>query len=179
MTQKLPILPYATRYGTFLGIYWTLKFFFLPISVEIPVFQLFFVLATLFSPFLTLMYAYKYKHLCESKQISYTQAFSVIFMLHFFAALFVSMSHFIYFRFIDQGLLANHFMQEIQTLYNNPRYTDKLILDDFKKLITDFDALTPIQKTTQFLLSNMYTGFLASSILAFVTKYINFKRKVN
>lgn len=175
MTDQPSVLSHAMRYGTYMGCYWMMKFFFLPLSVTIPIFQLFFILATLFTPFLAMMYAIRYKRKYCNGIISYGQAFRFHFMLFVFASLFITLIHFIYFEFIDHHFLYNHLMQELNTVNHSPYQLDPILLQNTKEVLARLDAMPAINKTLQLLFNNIYWGFLLSFILALATKIINTK----
>ena len=59
MTNEQPITLQegAMRFGTFMGVFWIIKFSFLPLGFTMPLLQLLFILLTLFVPVLGVIYA--------------------------------------------------------------------------------------------------------------------------
>lgn len=171
------LFSHAMRYGTYLGIYWIMKFFFVPLSVTIPIFQLFFIVSTLFSPCLALMYSVRYKNKYCGGEIPYMKAVLFNFLLFVFAALLTTSIHFIYFQFVDHNYLYDHLILELDRIDQGPYVVDKNMMADFRNLLTETNALSPIRKTAHFLIKNIYLGFLLSWILAFLTKVITYKSR--
>ena len=62
--KPVPIQEHAMRFGTYMGVFWIIKFAFLPLGFSFPLLQLLFVLCTLFVPILGYLYARKFRNTC-------------------------------------------------------------------------------------------------------------------
>ena len=105
MTQNQPISLQQTAmyFGTLMGLFWIIKFTFLPLGFTIPLLQLLFVLLTFFVPILGYLYARKFRNRYCGGSITFSRAFAFTVLMYLFAALLVAVAHSIYFRYIDNG----------------------------------------------------------------------------
>ena len=101
MTQNQPISLQQTAmyFGTLMGLFWIIKFTFLPLGFTIPLLQLLFVLLTFFVPILGYLYARKFRNRYCGGSITFSRAFAFTVLMYLFAALLAAVAHYIYFRY--------------------------------------------------------------------------------
>ena len=89
MTNEQPITLQegAMRFGTFMGVFWIIKFSFLPLGFTMPLLQLLFILLTLFVPVLGVIYARRFRNKYCGGIITFGRAYIFTFLLYLFAAL--------------------------------------------------------------------------------------------
>ena len=92
MTEKRPTLQEgAMRYGTAMGIFWTIKFILFPLGMTTPLLLMLFFFLTLTVPFVGYQFARKYRDQECGGVISYSRAFLFTAFMYMFAALFATM----------------------------------------------------------------------------------------
>ena len=89
--------------GTLMGIYWIIKFSFLPLGSMVPLLQLLFMLLTVALPVLGFLYVRDYRNQ-HFEKMTFLNGFSFSFFMYLYAGMLVAVAHFIYFRFIDKAI---------------------------------------------------------------------------
>ena len=88
----------AMRYGTVMGIFWTLKFVLFPLGMQSPLLLMAFFLLTLIVPVAGFFLARQYRDRECGGVINFSRAFLFTSFMYMFAALFVTIAHYVYFR---------------------------------------------------------------------------------
>ena len=158
------------HFGTYMGIYWILKFILFPLGFHIPFLSLLFVILTLSVPFIGYHYAKMYRDkICGgSIQFSCHALYHIYVYVCFSAG---SCGHYAYFQFIDHGFIINSYIQLWDELMTN---TPALIENKevIKETIDTARSLTSINITMQLL----SWGCILGSILAIPTALMVMKR---
>lgn len=165
MTENRSYLQrYAMHFGTYMGIYWILKFILFPLGFRIPFFQLLFVILTLAVPIIGYYYAKIYRDKVCGGSIQFSHAVLFTIFMYMFAALLTAVVHYIYFQFIDHGYILQSFiklwdelMVQLPALKENQEVIDTMI--------STAGSTSAIDITMQRLSSNIFFG----SILAIPT----------
>lgn len=175
MTQNQPISLQQTAmyFGTLMGIFWIIKFTFLPLGFTIPLLQLLFVLLTFFVPILGYLYARKFRNRYCEGTITFSRAFTFTVLMYLFAALLAAVAHYIYFRYIDNGFLIDSYIGQLEAM--KPTATEELkeSIDQFIEGFSLISSLSPIQLTFQLISQN----FLYGTLLALPTALLVMRRK--
>ena len=150
----------ARRLGTFLGIYWILKFILFPIGLSVPFIQLLFIVLTLAVPFIGYRMVKSYRETACQGIISYYQAFTFLLLMYFYASLLVSVAHYVYFQFIDHGFVIETYQHMIESFANLGDSSLKASTDQLKQNVNVFSELTSLEITFQLLMNNLMWGFL-------------------
>ena len=179
---KSNIQQYAMYFGTYMGIYWILKFILFPLSFSIPFLQFLFIGLTLGVPFMGYYYLKIYRDKICGGSITFSKAFIFTVMLYVFASLLTAVAHFIYYQFIDQGLIAEHVTlwvnQLLEQLDDMPQVDEtevKLIHSTFDEFITTFTKMSATDMT----FNNMSRNIFGGIILALFTALIGQRRPKN
>lgn len=106
------------HFGTYMGVYWILKFILFPLGLSIPFLLFLFFGLTLGVPFMGYYYARTYRDKVCGGSIRFLQAWVFIVFMYMFAALLTAVAHYIYFRFIDHGFIVNTYMGMFDELSN-------------------------------------------------------------
>lgn len=169
MTYNRNILQkFATLYGTYLGLYWAIKFILLPLGFSMPILMLVFFVLTLFVPFIAWYLAKTYRDKCCYGVITFGHACLFTIFMYMFAALLTAVVHYTYFQFIDQGYFLNSYTTMVKQFFamNNGASAE---LAAQKQLINEAikqaQSITPIDITMQMLSWNVLFG----SIISFPT----------
>lgn len=175
MTQNQPISLQQTAmyFGTLMGLFWIIKFTFLPLGFTIPLLQLLFVLLTFFVPILGYLYARKFRNRYCGGSITFSRAFAFTVLMYLFAALLAAVAHYIYFRYIDNGFLIDSYIGQLEAM--KPTATEELkeSIDQFIEGFSLISSLSPIQLTFQLISQNFMYGIL----LALPTALLVMRRK--
>ena len=175
MTQNQPISLQQTAmyFGTLMGLFWIIKFTFLPLGFTIPLLQLLFVLLTFFVPILGYLYARKFRNRYCGGSITFSRAFAFTVLMYLFAALLAAVAHYIYFRYIDNGFLIDSYIGQLEAM--KPTATEELkeSNDQFIEGFSLISSLSPIQLTFQLISQNFMYGVL----LALPTALLVMRRK--
>lgn len=175
MTQNQPISLQQTAmyFGTLMGLFWIIKFTFLPLGFTIPLLQLLFVLLTFFVPILGYLYARKFRNRYCGGSITFSRAFAFTVLMYLFAALLAAVAHYIYFRYIDNGFLIDSYIGQLEAM--KPTATEELkeSIDQFIEGFSLISSLSPLQLTFQLISQN----FLYGTLLALPTALLVMRRK--
>ena len=161
-------------FGTCMGLFWIFKFIFLPTGFTVPLLQLLFILMTLFVPVLGYIYARRYRNTCCGGSISFLKAFAFTVFMSMFASLLTAVAHYVYFRFIDNGLLVNTYRRTLESM-DTSAVTEEM--KESVRQLTDalgvISSLSPLEMALQLLSQNFFYGVL----LALPTALLTMKRK--
>lgn len=163
---------YAMRFGTMMGIYWIIKFVFLPMGFKIPFLHLLFILLTLFVPVLGYIYTRNYRIKHCGNEITFPRAFSFTLFMYMFASLLTAAAHYIYFRYFDQGFIFDTYRTQLESVRSVGIQGMSDAIDQLVQTIDAIAALTPLQLTVQLISQNIFY----CSILALLTALLVMRR---
>lgn len=162
MTENKSYLQkYAMHFGTYMGIYWILKFILFPLGFYVPFFFFLFSMLTLAVPFIGYYYTTMYRDKVCNGNISFSHGVLFGIFMYLFASLLTALPHYIYFQFINHSFIIQAPLQ----------YWEKLMADapamaQYKEMITELTdnirSLTPIDLTMRNLSQNVFVGSLLS-----------------
>ena len=174
MTTERPITlqEYAMRFGTYMGIFWIIKFIFLPAGFTVPILQLLFLMLTCFVPVLGIIYARRYRQLYCGGYMTFGKAFAFTVSMYLFASLLTAAAHYIYFRFIDEGYLVNTYIDRLEMLEASGTEEMKTYISQLADMLGVVSSLSPLEITFQLLSQNFFYGLLMALPTAlFAMKY--------
>ncbi|MEY8488402.1 DUF4199 domain-containing protein [uncultured Parabacteroides sp.] len=149
------LLKCAMSYGLAMGIYWVIKYLFLIFGYSIPALIYIYEVLSIAVPFIAYYLTKRYRQDIGGS-ISFFHAWRFGIMLYFFAALIVSIEHFIFFQFIaPPDFLSNTMTQAIIAL-KNANFNSEVI-EAIKQ--TNF---TPIHLAIQQIFNNIFYGIILS-----------------
>ena len=153
---------YAMRFGTMMGIFWIIKFSFLPMGFRIPLLQFLFILMTLFVPILGYIYIRKYRERYCNGELSFLRALVFSLYMYFFASLLTAAAHYIYFRFIDNGYLMGTYMEQMENLKSTLTGDFEASIDQLIQNLETIASMSALQLTMQLIFQNIFYGTLLS-----------------
>lgn len=171
--QPMTLQEGAMRFGTFMGVFWIIKFTFLVLGFSMPLLQLLFVLLTLYVPVLGVIYARRFRNNYCGGVISFGRAYLFTLLLYLFAALLTAMAHYIYFRYIDNGFLSGMYLEQLQSLKSSMQGEMVASVDQLIEAFSMLSSLSPLTLTFQLIYQNLFYGVL----LALPTALLVMKRK--
>ena len=170
MADGEQIFPYsedALRYGTYMGLFWIVKFSFIPLGFGVmPILQLLFVLSTLFVPVLGYLFVRKYRDIYNEGDFSFLKAFRFTALMYLAAILLVAVAHFVYFKYMDHGYLVDCYQQQVQAMKEIYKGTDSALIDKATQAADMLEGLSPMQMVTQLLIQNVFYCVLLSALTA-------------
>ena len=170
--KKTTLQQDAMRYGTLMGIFWTLKFALFPMGMEMPILLVgFFLLTIIGVPVLGFRFAQQYRNRECQGTISFSRAFLFTAFMYMFAALFATIAHYIYFRYMDNGLIVSTY-QDMLTQMADVATTDdmKASLDQFQQALDIISGLTPLEISIQLITQNIFYCTLLALPTALLVK---------
>lgn len=174
MTDKKPTLQEsAMRYGTLMGIFWTLKFVLFPAGMSMPVLLMAFFLLTLIVPVAGFFFVRQYRDReCEGV-LQFSRAFLFTSFMYMFAALFTAVAHYIYFRYIDHGMIIATYQDMLSTMDQVATDGMKESIDQFQQALDAIATLSPLEITVQLLTQNIFN----CTMLAIPTALLVMRKK--
>ena len=161
----------AMRYGTIMGIFWTLKFILFPMGMTSPMLLMAFFLLTLIVPVVGFFMVRQYRDRECGGILTFSRAFLFTAFMYLFATLFVSIAHYIYFRYMDNGLIVSTY-QNLLTQMTTLATTDemKASLDQFQQVIDMAANLSPLEITIQLITQDVFYCTLIALPTALLVK---------
>ena len=174
MTEnKSTLQEYAMRYGTAMGIFWACKFVLFPLGISMPLLLIFFFILTLSVPILGYLFVRKYREQQCEGVLNFSRAYIFTIFMYMFASLFVAVIHYLYFRYIDNGMIVNTYQGMIDQMNAVATGDMKESLEQFRTALDVVSSLTPLEITLQLLTQNVFY----CSILAIPTGLLVMRNK--
>jgi len=169
--QRNNFQQYAMQYGTIMGIFWTLKFVLFPMGMTRPLLLMAFFLLTLIVPVVGFFMVRQYRDRECGGILTFSKAFLFTAFMYLFAALFVTIAHYIYFRYMDKGLIISTY-QNILTQMTTLATTDemKTSLDQFQQVLDMAASLSPLDISIQLITQNVFYCTLIALPTALLVK---------
>lgn len=159
------------HFGTYMGIYWILKFILFPLGLTIPFLLFLFVALTLGAPFMGYYYARMFRNKICGGYIGFLQAWLFTVFMYLFAAMLTAVVHYIYFRYIDHGFICQTYASMLNEITKTQLPGMESYIEQIKNMIDLISSLTPIDITLQLLSNNVFYGtLLAIPTALFVMK---------
>ena len=144
------------RYGTAMGIFWACKFVLFPLGMNAPLLLIFFFILTLSVPILGYLFVRKYREQQCEGILNFSKAYIFTIFMYMFASLFVAVAHYLYFRYMDNGLIVNTYQGMIDQMNAVATGDMKESLAQFRTALDIVSSLTPLETTLQLLTQNVF-----------------------
>lgn len=144
------------RYGTLMGIFWTLKFVLFPLGMHAPLLLMAFFLLTLIVPVAGYFLVRQYRDRECGGVLSFSRAFLFTAFMYLFAALFVTIAHYIYFRYMDNGLIVGTYQEMLNQMNAVATGDMKASFDQFQQALDIIAALSPLEISIQLITQNVF-----------------------
>ena len=149
------LLSSAMRYGFSLGVFWVVKYLFFILGTSNSFFSIIYWGMSLAVPFVAYTLTKQYRADIGG-HIGFLHAWQFGVLIYFFAALIVSLLHYVFYRYIaDPSLLSNTLMQT-QMLLKEMKANDEVL-----KAVNEMQ-LTPIHMAIQGIFNNVFYGIVLS-----------------
>lgn len=114
--QQPTLINHAMNMGAVVGVYYIGKFCLFPLSLSSTVAALLFLGLTLMVPFLVYHLVKIYRDRCLGGSIEFSRALAYTLLIMGFGSLLAAAAHYIYFAYIDNGLMVGKLTQSIEQL---------------------------------------------------------------
>lgn len=156
--KKGNIQQYAMLFGTYMGIFWILKFMLIPLGLTQPFFSLLFICLTICVPFMGYHYTRLYRDKICGGMLSFMHAWLFNIMMYVCAALLTAIAHYVYFQYIDKGYILETCRDTLETLINTPSI--EIDSRQIKEALDTMSGLTPVDIMLNMLHTNVMFGIL-------------------
>ena len=147
----------AMRYGTLMGIFWTLKFALFPLGMNMPALLVaFFALTVVGVPLLGISFARQYRDRQCAGVLPFSKAFLFTAFMYLFATLFATIAHYIYFRYLDNGLIVSTYQDMLTQMTAVATEEMKPSLDQFQQALDIIASLSPLDISMQLITQNIF-----------------------
>lgn len=165
---------FATEYGTFLGIEWSIVFvsFVMAITQEslIGPFACMFLFGL--APIFALYFAWRFKQKLDvGEQFSYGIAWIFSAFMFLYASLLSGVVEFVYFQYLDEGQLFGAFQKAL----NMPEMVEQYkamgceeLLETTRMQLGELEMLSPLDLTLNIFGNNIFFSFILSFLVAVV-----------
>ena len=158
----------AMRYGTLMGIFWTLKFVLFPMGMQSPFLLMAFFLLTLAVPVVGYFLVRQYRDRDCGGVLPFSRAFLFTSFMYLFAALFVTIAHYIYFRYMDNGLIVGTYQDMLNQMSAVATDDMKASIDQFQQALDIIATLSPLEISIQLITQNVFYCTLIALPTAFL-----------
>ena len=146
----------AMRYGTVMGIFWTLKFVLFPLGMQSPLLLMAFFLLTLIVPVVGFFLVRQYRDRECGGVLPFSRGFLFTSFMYLFATLFVTIAHYIYFRYLDNGLIVGTYQDMLDQMTAVANSDLKPSLEQFQQALDIIAALSPLEISIQLITQNVF-----------------------
>ena len=163
----------AMRYGTLMGIFWTAKFALFPMGMTSPLLLVAFFLLTLIVPVVGFFMVRQYRDRECGGVLSFSRAFMFTVFMYLFAALFATIAHYIYFQYMDNGLIVSTYQDMLTQMAAMATDEMKPSLDQFQQALDIIAGLSPLDISLQLISQNIFYCTLIALPTALLVKRNN------
>jgi hypothetical protein len=160
---------FATKCGTIFGLFWMLRFglFLWGLSEHAVMFV--YLCSVCLVPTLLWNFVRSYRG-AWAGELSFADGLKVGVEICFYAALLMAAVHFVYFRFIDHGYVAEAYADISNMLKQLPEATESGLTSSYDETIAVWTGMSPISVTLQLLSTNVFWGVLMSLPIALILR---------
>lgn len=159
-------------FGTYMGIFWVMKFILFPLGLTIPFLLFLFAGLTLGVPFMGYYYARTYRNRVCGGSISFLHAWVFTVFMYMFASLLTAAAHYVYFQFLDHGYVVNTVEAMVDTVAQSNLPGMESYIATYREALDAARSVSPIEIAMQMVSSNVTWG----AILALPTALFVMKR---
>lgn len=138
-----------------MGCYWVFKYLFFMFSLQMPLLSSLYWGMTIMVPYIAYRFTKRYREQLGG-QIGFFHAWQFGILLYFFAALIVSLAHYVFYRYIaPDDFLTNSISEAVNLLQNSQ--IDTQLTQSLQEI-----RITPIQMAIQGIFNNLFYGIIFS-----------------
>ena len=160
--DKSLLMPSATKFGLYMGLFWLFKYSFFILSVNHTAFGMIYWSLTFLVPYLAYVFTKRYRDSIGGF-ISLHHAWQFGLLTYTCAGLIVALGHFVFYRFLaPPDLISNTLIEATKALSGTQ-------LEEGAKMLSE-TTITPIQMTLQQFMNNIFYGIILSIPVAAMVK---------
>lgn len=164
---------YAMLMGSYMGGFLIVKFALFPLGFSYPFLNLLFVAMTLCVPFMGYAYMRLYRDKVCGGSIGVLHAWATHIHLYAYAALLAALPHYIYFRYIDRGLIADSYQAQWEQMQQVGGSEVQSYAPMMEETLQTLQQLTPFDWTLNLLGSDIMAGVLLGLPVALIVRRAN------
>lgn len=153
---------FAAQYGTIVGLMWIVSFSFFIIGLTQPLLGNLSMLFGLLSIYVAISLVRKFRR--DITPLNFWQAWRMSSLIYSYAALLMAVAQFIYFQYIDDGLLISTYIETMNKPEVITMMQSMMPGEDLKSVsqqaVDMLKSITPIQLTIELLIYNLFLGVL-------------------
>lgn len=155
----------AMKYGTYLGIFWTVMYILLFKFYSNGSLSMLAMAMLFTSPFLACRFAKDFRKKECGDNLGYAQAWTFLFCMYICATLFSTMVNYIFFNIIDQGAIIMELNDTLSQIIATPNLEaeTKVLFEDMQDIIS---RLTVNDLIWQLLGNNIFSSLTLPPIIA-------------
>lgn len=161
-TEKTTTRQYAMQLGTYMGVFWVLKFMLFPMGLTTTFLMMLFFGLTLCVPFMGYRYARLFRDQVCSGQISFLRALGFTVLMYVFASLLAAVCHYIYFAFLDGGYVLDTIESALQHVEAQGVEGTETYISAISEALALARLMTPVDIVMQLLWQNVFYCTLLS-----------------
>ena len=177
------MMHYAMNFGLVVGLYYILKFCLFPMSLRSTAAGMLFIGLTLVVPLLMYRLTRIYRDRYVGGSITFVHALAFAMLTMGFGSLLASVAHYIYFAFIDGGMMVGALEQSIEqmsTLLSTESIPEGTAMQDvsldgyitmLRTTMTQIEAMSPIDITMGMLSNNVSWSIIVALPVALFTSF--------
>lgn len=156
--------------GTYMGVFWIMKFCLVPFAVT-SIFPMFlFVALTLCVPFMGYYYTRLYRDKVLGGSIGFGQAWMFGCGLYIFASLLTAVAHYVYFAFLDNGYIIDTYTASLNSFKAEQIPGTESYIEQIRQALEVLGSMSAIDLVLQLFSNNIFYGIILSLITALIVK---------
>lgn len=187
--EQPSMMHYAMNFGLVVGVYYILKFCLFPMSLRSTATGMLFIGLSLMVPLLLFRLTRTYRDRYMSGSITFVHALAFAMLTMIFGSLLASVAHYVYFAYIDGGMMVGALEQSIEqivTLLSAENMSEGVDMSDvsideyitmLRTTMMQIEAMSPIDITMGMLSNNVSWSIIVALPVALFASLRKTKRE--
>ena len=159
---------YAMLLGTYMGVFWILKFALVPLGLTTSFLMMLFLGLTICVPFMGYRYVRLYRDRVCGGSIGFGRAWLFTTLMYIFAALLTAMAHYAYFAWLDHG----YFLDTVETIWDQAATTGLDEVESYAEAVHEALALARLMSPVDIVMQLLWQNVFYCALLAVPTALI-------
>lgn len=175
-TGNTNITQLASKFGLVIGLFYIIRFICIPLSASYPGLSIIYAAMFISAPFIYGYITINFREKFLGGTMSFSQGFRFLFTMIVCGTLIEAMTQFIYFRFIDHGMLGKWYLENISQF--EEQFGKDIYLDQMRNYVEAIYSIPAIDITISMLVNNIMWTIVISAIIAAILRKTNPKEKI-
>jgi hypothetical protein len=163
--RKMRLRDYAMHFGTLFGLVWIARFGILLLGLNDSPMMMIYVVSVLCIPVMLMRATRRYRRQCGGV-LGFWDALQLCVLSCFYAALLTAVAHYVFFRYIDRGYVAESYATLIAQLKEQAPAGQDSLATVCEEALGIWNSLSPIDITLQMMSNNLFWGAMVSIPIA-------------